>query len=145
MSQQIDSDSYRIGRLVQRLYRAVERETSEQRGGFGVSAAEHTVLGLIEPEGGLSVPQIARRYRVSRQHVQATVNSLAEKGLVEAVDNPVHKRSPLIRLTHKGCEVLGALQQRESAAMDHLFAGVPAGERTQAREILDRLVRSLPS
>jgi DNA-binding MarR family transcriptional regulator len=143
MSHQIDSDSYRIGRLVQRLYRAVERETSEQRGGFGVSAAERTVLGLIQPEESLSVPQIATRYGVSRQHVQATVNSLVDKGLARAVDNPVHKRSPLIRLTERGREVLDAVQQRESAAMDHLFAGVPAEERMQAREMLDMLVRRL--
>jgi len=143
MSHQIDSDSYRIGWLVQRLYRAVEREASEQRGGFGVSAAERTVMGLIQPEETLSVPRIATRYGVSRQHVQATVNSLVDKGLVRAVDNPVHKRSPLIRLTERGREVLDAVQQREGAALDHLFAGVPAEERMQAREILDRLVRRL--
>jgi len=45
---------------------------------------------------------------LARQSVQASVNRLRADGLVEADENPDHRRSPLIRLT----EVANAKYER---------------------------------
>src|SRR5262245_41704068 len=52
--------------------------------------------------GPLTVPQIAEMRPTSRQRMQRLADELAEDGLVEFVDNPKHRRSKLVRLTHKG-------------------------------------------
>ena len=52
-------------------------------------------MEFLYPKEALSVPDIARRYDVSRQHVQVTVNTLVERGLARGTVNPRHKRSPL--------------------------------------------------
>src|SRR3979411_1518378 len=66
----------------------------------GLTSARWQVLGAVVVAGGpLTVPQIARRMGLTRQAVQASVNRLLTEGLIEAVENPDHRRSPLIRIT----------------------------------------------
>ena len=78
----------------------------------GLSAAERAVMEFLYPDRRLTVPEIAARYDVSRQHVQVTVNRLVDKGLLRAETNPRHKRSVLLRLdsdlarTHATLETL---------------------------------------
>ncbi len=49
-----------------------------------------------------TVSQIARRMGLSRQAVQKIANTLVQEGLVQYVDNPDHKTSPILELTKKG-------------------------------------------
>src|SRR5262245_42458400 len=67
-------------------------------------------LALIGP---LTVPQIAEMRPTSRQRMQRLADELAAEGLVEFIDNPRHRRSKLVRLTHKGkaryCELSARL------------------------------------
>jgi DNA-binding MarR family transcriptional regulator len=75
------------------------------------------VLRELDQGGPQTVPQLARTRSVTRQHVQAQVNALAEWGLVELIDNPAHKRSRLVRLTSAGRESVAELERR---ALDRL-------------------------
>ncbi|GGF23195.1 hypothetical protein GCM10011399_15980 [Subtercola lobariae] len=54
----------------------------------------------------LTVPQIARRLGVSRQHILRLTGELHAEGLVESRLNPDHKTSPLIVLTPAGEKIL---------------------------------------
>ena len=71
-----------------------------------------------------TVLQIARDKPVSQQHIQQLVNELLEKGLVETIANPAHKRSAFIQHTTRGAslfEKLSALENRLlSNAQQHL-------------------------
>lgn len=86
MPDQVDSDAYRIAWLNRRLYRAMGYQADGYLEGLGISTADRVVLEFIDPDKKLSVSEIARRYRVSRQHVRFTVNSLIDRGLASAVD-----------------------------------------------------------
>jgi len=59
----------------------------------------------------LTVPQVARRLGVSRQHILRLTNELTADGLVEPIPNPDHKTSPLLRLTPSGESTLAAINQ----------------------------------
>jgi DNA-binding MarR family transcriptional regulator len=69
--------------------------TSWGGGAFGFMRS----LALLGP---LTVPQIAQMRPTSRQRMQRLADELAAEGLVEFIDNPKHKRSKLVQLTHKG-------------------------------------------
>lgn len=69
--------------------------TSWGGGAYGFTRS----LALLGP---LSVPQIAQMRPTSRQRMQRLADELAADGLVEFIDNPKHRRSKLVRLTHKG-------------------------------------------
>ncbi len=137
------SDAYQVVWLIRRLFRALGQKSNESLRQFGISAADRAVLEFLYPEEILSVPDIAGRYQVSRQHVQVTVNALMEGGLLAAKDNPRHKRSPLIELTAKGRGLFKEIKERDNEAVEQLFSSISAGERTTTHKTLETLLEQL--
>ncbi len=70
--------------------------------GFATAGGGWGVLRSLVKEGPQTVPEMARKRPVSRQHCQTIANALEAEGLVEFVDNPKHKKSKLVRVTRKG-------------------------------------------
>src|ERR1700727_2916192 len=83
----------------------------------GQTHARWQPLWTIEA-GPFTVPQIARRLGVSRQHILRLTNDLATEGLVELVPNPDHKTSPLVTLTAAGRDTLAAINKAASSSND---------------------------
>jgi DNA-binding MarR family transcriptional regulator len=104
------------------------------------SAARRDVLSGLERHGAQTVPQMARARSVTRQHVQALVNLLAETGYVECIENPAHKRSGLVRLTRRGREFVATMDQREAWFLRQLNVGATNRELGEAVAVL-RAVR----
>ena len=116
--------SYEITWLVRRVFRGMAQAADRYLQDSGLSAADRAVMEFLYPGETLYVPDIARRYQVSRQHVPDTVNGLIQRGLLRSVDNPKHKRSRLIRLSALGRECFAEIRRNESAAVDELFSGI---------------------
>ena len=70
--------------------------------GFAQAGGEFGILRLLVTFGPQTVPEMARSRPVSRQHCQTIANSLEERGFVEFIENPKHKRSHLLRVTRAG-------------------------------------------
>ncbi|WP_194927839.1 MarR family winged helix-turn-helix transcriptional regulator [Catenulispora pinisilvae] len=113
--------------LVGPLYRRVLRKVETSQEIEGVGAGVRMVLDLLRQGGPMTVPQMGRAQALSRQFVQRMVNDAAERGFVEAVPNPAHRRSSLIRLTEAGRTVIEAVIARE-----HGLLGQVGGDLTQA-------------
>ena len=110
----------------------------------GLTAARWQVLGAVVVAGRpLTVPQIARRMGLTRQAVQASVNRLLGEGLVEAGENPDHRRSPLIRMTEVGSRKYAAIQKRQAAWINELAAGLKRSELATAARVLQELSNRL--
>ncbi len=92
----------------------------------GLSASQRAVLDVLQARGARTVPQVAREQGVSRQHIQVLANGLLAAGLVEAVDNPDHLRSPLLRLTPAGQKAVEAAHRREARQLAELAQRIPA-------------------
>ncbi len=122
------------------LFRRLGAAAREMHG-QGVRSGErrHVLKGLARV-GPRTVPQLARDRSVSRQHVQALVNLLAEQGYVEFIDNPAHKRSHLVRLTPAGKEQVGETNRREARLLSGLRTGVSEAETLSAAAVV-RAVR----
>ncbi len=135
--------AYEITWLIRRLFRAMAAHADEYLRDSGLTAADRAVMEFLYPDVRLSVPKIASRYKVSRQHVQVTVNKLLESGLLLNEENPKHKRSLLIRLSSHGRERFDEIRKNESALLDRLFAelgekDIDATSRT-LRSLLEQL------
>lgn len=116
------------------------RAASTQLHGDGAqSAGRRGVLLDLARFGDMTVPDLARRRPVSRQHIQILVNSLLDDGLARLVRNPAHKRSKLVRLTAAGRRCVEAIQARESGVLGRLDLGVPTARLREAAETLRRL------
>lgn len=117
--------NYEITWLIRRIFRQMARVAGENLDGLGITAADRAVLEFLYQNEALSVPEIAERYDVSRQHVQVTVNALLEKGLVARKPNPRHKRSDLICLSAAGKKCFRKVRQQDAVLVEALFAEIP--------------------
>jgi len=131
--------AYRTVWLVRRLFRAMASRADDHLQETGLSAADRAVMEFLYPGESLSVPDIARRYDVSRQHVQVTVNRLLQPALLESVPNPQHKRSPLLRLSGLGRDAYEEIRRNETDLVNDLFADVS----DDALEITQQTIESL--
>lgn len=136
----IGQDAYKVTWLVRRLFRAMAESADTYLNDTGLTAADRAVMEFLYPDTELTVPDIARRYQVSRQHVQVTVNRLLDQELVINVENPRHKRSSLLRLTQNGREKFAAIRRHEGALLDEIFAGLNPEEVAATRRTLETLL-----
>ena len=102
---------------VRLLYQSLVQIGDEIHAGSNISMGMRAVLEYLDRNGDATVPHMARARRVTRQRIQTLVNALMEQGLVEAVDNPASKRSPLIALTHAGATTILDMRRREARGM----------------------------
>ncbi|MGI9394720.1 MAG: MarR family transcriptional regulator, partial [Boseongicola sp.] len=79
-----------------------QAQTARRSTGLMLTFAERGVIETLVREGAQSVPGIARKRLVSRQHIQKLVDELARRRLVELLPNPAHKTSPLVDATIDG-------------------------------------------
>ena len=140
--QQIDSE-YQIVWLVRRLFRALAQKSGENLQDLGITVADRAVMEFLHPNEKLSVPEIAERYQVSRQHVQVTVNRLLDAGLLETEVNHRHKRSLLMVLTRKGKSIFQKVKQRDTKALIELFSHVSEKDKRITQETLQALLAEL--
>ncbi|MFH8747362.1 MarR family winged helix-turn-helix transcriptional regulator [Streptomyces rimosus] len=131
--------AYEVIRRLWPLHRTVVRAVERELAGTGLTAGQHALLDALRTHGPRTVPELARALELDRQPVQRWVNHTVELGLAETVPNPAHRRSPLVRLTPEGADVMGSLQESEAAGLRRVLAGVPAADVATTLRVLDRL------
>ena len=114
--------------LIRRLFRAMGSIADNYLKEDELTAAHRAVMEFLYPNERLSVPAIAAKYQVSRQHVQVTVNELRSTGLIDAVANPHHKRSPLMELSEIGRATFEEIRSNETAIIEKVFADLGPGD-----------------
>lgn len=88
-----------------------------------VSTSRWQTIAVIRYEP-ITVAALSRRLGLSRQSVQQTVNRLVGQGLVEFIDNPDHRTSPLARLTERGQEIMEILLDRQTRLTAYFTDGL---------------------
>ncbi len=139
----IATDAYKVTWLIRRLFRAMAELADDYLKDADLTAADRAVLEFLYPDGALSVPDIARRYQVTRQHIQVTANGLIEAGLLTTATNPRHKRSPLLRLSDAGREAFAAIRERESQLLEAWFADIQIADVATTKRTLETLLERL--
>lgn len=121
------SELMAIADLVPRLFFKLRILSESLHRDDDLSTPERGVLIDIAIHGPLTSPQIAALRPVTRQAIQPVLTKLLERGYVEIIPNPRHRRSPLHKLTATGERLLTRLRQREvefTAAMYEDGVGV---------------------
>ncbi|NNC63996.1 MAG: MarR family transcriptional regulator [Gammaproteobacteria bacterium] len=131
-----DIPLYRVFWRTRRLFQRLAAEFNPVPGGPPLSATQRAVLEFLDREDRQTVPHLARSRSVSRQHIQVSVNELVDRGWVEILPNPAHRRSPLIGLTQAGRERLANAQAIEETLAREI-------SRHFAPEDLDTTARTL--
>lgn len=121
------------------LYFRMRKAAEEMLGEGAQSAGRRSILKSLSSGGPQTVPQMARRRAVSRQHIQKLVNGLQADGLVELIENPAHKRSRLVRITNDGEAVARATAEREARILPEISRGIAVEDIRSATSVLKKL------
>lgn len=122
--------------LYRHVYRAVEQGLAEER----ISVTMRALLEHLHEQGPRTVPAMARALAFPRQVIQRVVDALLARGLVERVPNPAHRRSPIIRLTDGGREMIGRILGREAAQLREVAGPLSDAEIDSFRRTMLYLV-----
>lgn len=107
----------------------------------GLTSARWQMLGALALAGQpLTAPQIAASMGVTRQGAQKQLNLLVKDGLIEAHDNPQHKRSPLYVLTQRGQQTYSLIDTRWNSHVAQLAAVFSSTDLDTTAKVLAGLV-----
>ncbi|HTP27346.1 MAG TPA: MarR family winged helix-turn-helix transcriptional regulator [Anaeromyxobacteraceae bacterium] len=135
-----DADAlYEVVREVRRLFHRLANCADRLHADLGVSAAQRAVLEALADDGISTVPDLARRKGVTRQHIQVLANQLQSAGLVETHPNPAHQRSSLLALTPAGRRAFDSMRARE----ERLFASMRRRFKTLQLEQVAQILRDI--
>ena len=111
---------------------------------LGLTSARWQVLGAISMAvAPPTVPQIAVAMGMSRQGARKQINLLAASRLIEAIDNPAHKRSLCYRLTRRGDALYTRMHAIQVEWINSISRGMSASALRSALRQLDRLAERL--
>ena len=137
------NDLERLFDEVRLLWHAMVRAGGRLHAREPVTLSMRAVLEALLREGPSSVPTIARRRHVTRQHVQALVNALLERRLVALAPNPAHRRSSLVALTKDGEGTIRRMKERETRYLGSLETRVSGLGLERAAAVLRAVRQSM--
>ncbi len=106
----------------------------------GARGYHYRLLATLEESGPASQAALGRRSGIHLSDMVATINELAEHGLVERAPDPSDRRRNIISLTSAGTRQLRRLEKRLAECQDELLAPLTPEERRQLTGLLSRLV-----
>jgi DNA-binding MarR family transcriptional regulator len=136
------SHLYAVIRDIRACFNRLKALADAMHRDLGITASMRAVMESLA-EKQQPVPQIARTKGVSRQHIQASVDALLRKGLVELRENPAHKRSRLVTLTAQGQTAFAEIRRREVSVLAQLADGVAPATLNTTSELLRTLTQRL--
>ena len=128
---------------IRRCFQLLKTASDASLADFGLTASLRAVLEHLDAHGPQTVPQIGAAKSVARQSIQAIVDDLGHRGLVTLGDNPAHRRSPLIALSHEGEAVFAEIRKRDRVALRALAKEFGVGDLAGATRTLATLERAL--
>ncbi|MCZ2828116.1 MarR family transcriptional regulator [Modestobacter sp. VKM Ac-2986] len=131
--------AYQVLAQVRPLYQAAGRAVDQALRGTDLTVPLRAVLELVLDRGPMTVPQLAREFGVTRQSVQALVDTGAARGLLDLADNPQHRRSRLVAATGSGRRTFDEVHGRELAALDRVTADLDAEDLVSCARVLTLL------
>jgi DNA-binding MarR family transcriptional regulator len=134
-----------VGRL-SRASRLLERAVKEGLAAHGVEPWEFDVLATLLRSGPphvLSAGALSSAAMVSSAALTNRIDRLVDRGLVDRVVDPDHRRRVLISLTDEGLALANELVEHHLANERRLLAGLAAADHDRLAGLLRHLLVSL--
>jgi DNA-binding MarR family transcriptional regulator len=123
-----------VFQLLQELDRSGEIWEGEE-----VSRGRLAILRILATLGPMTISDVARARRTSRQGVQRLSTVLVEEGWITAHENPDDRRATRLELTEAGLAAYQSLTAAEAERLNGLARGIPVAEVRTAVKVLKTL------
>ncbi|MFD5552536.1 MarR family winged helix-turn-helix transcriptional regulator [Streptomyces sp. NPDC127068] len=106
----------------------------------GARGYHYRLLATLEAFGPASQTALGRGSGIHVSDMVATVNELADRGLVERAPDPSDRRRNIISLTAAGKRRLRQLEKRLAETQEELLVPLSPEERQRLTELLSKLL-----
>ncbi len=111
--------------------------------GSDLSVGVRGVIEILNDQGGMTVPHLAKIRHLSRQSVQVMVDQMIKLGWAETKPNPFHKKSMIIELTGEGKKAFKNMQDQEITQMKKLDIDIPAKKLEEALKLVEHINKKI--
>lgn len=87
--------------------------------------------------------EVGRRLGIAPPTLTESVQAHTQKGLLQQVPCPTDKRAKVLRLTHKGRQLIGSIRTIVKQTEDLLQAGLSEKQAAQLSALLDKAILAL--
>lgn len=119
-----------IGYLLKRAQAVLHSRMDEVLRPLGLSVPQYVCLHFLQQEPGISAAELARSAFVTRQSMNALLQGLQDRGLVERPARPASGRALPAAVTAVGLSVLAEAEAVVSGVEQRMLSGL--GESGQA-------------
>ena len=126
------------GAAVFQLLQELDR-SPEIWGDGQVSRGRLSILRVLATQGAMTMSEVARARKTSRQGVQRLASALVEEGWLEAVESPEDRRATRLKLTESGLAAYQQLASAEAERLNTLARGIAAEDVRTAAHVLKAL------
>ncbi|MDQ0380554.1 MarR family winged helix-turn-helix transcriptional regulator [Amycolatopsis thermophila] len=127
--------------LITQTAHHAHRLVSEGLAEAGARGYHYRLLAALEESGPASQATLGRRSAIHLSDLVATINELAERGLVSREPDPADRRRNVVTITAAGRRQLKRLDKEITRVQDDLLAPLTAAERDQLTALLGRVLR----
>ena len=109
----------------------------------GVSLGMYYCLQILQRHEGkmMTMSELARHTRMTKQQMTNTISCLVECGLVERVQDPADRRIVRLKTTEKADAYIHRFLTQDTAYLKELLASVSEADRAELKEALKTLCR----
>jgi DNA-binding MarR family transcriptional regulator len=111
--------------------------------GSDLSIGVRAVIEILNDQGAMTVPHLAKTRHMSRQSIQVMVDEMLKMGWLETKPNPFHKKSSLIELTAEGKKAYKNMQDQEIKHMKKLNIDVPVKKLEEALKLVEHINKKI--
>lgn len=129
-----------IGAVSRNLKTAVERRLLEH----GVYAGQHTILGCLWEQDGLTPGQLARRLGLETPTVTRTVQRMSAAGLVMRCGDDTDRRLVRVYLTPKGRSLRRIIPRILNQVRSEVFSDLTIRDQATLAQLLSRVRQPQP-
>jgi DNA-binding MarR family transcriptional regulator len=129
----------------ERFVRAARRAQgrANQIGSSALTHAQYLLAEALLDEPAMPVSRLAAAAGVAQPTATRMLAGLQRDGIVRRRPAQSDRRVVLVELTPGGRGVVAAKRQEIMAIRERIFAAIPAEQRAQAAELLDRLTAAM--
>lgn len=120
-------------------YRAFTEGPDRILAPLGLGRVHHRILYFVGRNEGLSVGDLVRAIRVTKQALNAPLRDLSARGLVIAASDPADRRVRRLSLSSEGRTLEARLTQTQLGQLDRAFAAAGADGAEAWRGVMARL------
>ena len=130
-----------LGLRIRRAHGAVQRHFAQHFGALGLTQKQISVLWLADAHPDIAQIDIARMLDMDRATTMALVHALEQRSLLARTRSESDRRRIAFRLTEEGARLLAQAKTAIAANEAWLADRFSMAERSQLRDLLERIYR----